>query len=179
MHHLLSLGQNKGDDPDTRGWFFSRVGSRHTRQYNLPDLWEMFSPLPLTFCAAEPITHSQAQADLGDWSVLVCPPQHRPSTIYLTIYLPYTSTCGHLTIYLNIDLVPYTSPVTIYLPYTSTCTGLCPLQHKPIMIMVNGHCMCPPQPQHTPIITMMLMAVMRSMIVQCSCGKTFAKLYGD
>ena len=74
----------------------------------------MFSPLPLTFCAAEPITHSQAQADLGDWSVLVCPPQHRPSTIYLTIYLPYTSTCGHLTIYLNLYWSVPTSTYTYH-----------------------------------------------------------------
>ena len=30
--------EKKGDDPDTREWFFSRVGSRHTPKYNLPDL---------------------------------------------------------------------------------------------------------------------------------------------
>ena len=76
----------------------------------------------------------------------MCPRQHIPQPVP-TIYL------------------------TIYLPYTSTCTGLCPLQHIPIMIMVNGHGMCPPQLQHTPIIAMMLMAVMRSMIVNVHAAK--------
>ena len=65
VRYVMNLVEN----PHIREMFSAKGGDREALANIIGQICEMFSALPLTFCAVPPITHSrqaQAGADLGN-----------------------------------------------------------------------------------------------------------------